>query len=278
MTTTTTDFPLPSAEEAAAYVDPTRARYPDEEGFVERDGVRVFWERYGEGDPAILFFPAWSLLNSRIWQGQIPYFARRHKVIVFDPRGNGRSDRPDDPAAYSPLETMQDALAILDATGTQRAVSVSLSSGTLPAIALAAQHPDRVEKAAFLGSFYPVCDPMPGWTRVPVAEEREDYEGWQHYNAPRDAGPRRLRRMVGPDVPARAALDRGRRLRRGPRAGDDAGVAGQDAPSGRPARVRDDGGRPASGGPALRGDGTSDALPRVRPQRDPGRDHAARLG
>jgi hypothetical protein len=27
----------------------TRARYPDEEGFVERDGVRVFWERYGEG-------------------------------------------------------------------------------------------------------------------------------------------------------------------------------------------------------------------------------------
>ena len=31
-----------------------RARYPDETGYVERDGVRVFWERYGEGDPAVL--------------------------------------------------------------------------------------------------------------------------------------------------------------------------------------------------------------------------------
>jgi pimeloyl-ACP methyl ester carboxylesterase len=182
MTTTTTDFPLPTAEEAAAYVDPTRARDPDEEGFVERDGVRVFWERYGEGDTTILFFPAWALVNSRIWQSQIPYFARHHRVIVFDPRGNGRSDRPEDPAAYSPLETMQDALAILDATGTERVVSVSLSAGTLPAIALAAQHPDRVEKAAFLGALYPVCDPMPGWARVPVTEEREDYEGWHHYN------------------------------------------------------------------------------------------------
>ena len=182
MTITTTDIPLPSAQEAAAFADPTRARYPDEEGFVERDGVRVFWERYGEGDPAILFFPAWALTTSRIWQGQIPYFARRHKVIVFDPRGNGRSDRPDDPAAYSPLETMQDALAVLDATGTERAVSVSLSAGTLPAIALAAQHPDRVEKAAFLGALYPVCDPMPGWTQVPVAEEREDFDGWHRYN------------------------------------------------------------------------------------------------
>jgi len=35
----------------------TRARYPDEEGFVERDGVRVFWERYGEGDTTIFMVP-----------------------------------------------------------------------------------------------------------------------------------------------------------------------------------------------------------------------------
>ena len=35
----------------------TRARYPDEEGFAERDGVRLFWERYGDGEPAILLPP-----------------------------------------------------------------------------------------------------------------------------------------------------------------------------------------------------------------------------
>ena len=38
----------------------TRARYPDEEGFVEREGVRIFWERYGGGEPTILFLPTWE--------------------------------------------------------------------------------------------------------------------------------------------------------------------------------------------------------------------------
>jgi hypothetical protein len=36
----------------------TRARYPDGQGHVERDGVRVWWERYGEGEPTILLPPA----------------------------------------------------------------------------------------------------------------------------------------------------------------------------------------------------------------------------
>ena len=54
----------------------TRARYPDAEGFVERDGVSVFWERYGEGEPTILFLPSWSIVHSRLWKGQVPYFAR----------------------------------------------------------------------------------------------------------------------------------------------------------------------------------------------------------
>ena len=32
----------------------TRARYPDTEGFAERDGIRVFWERYGTGEPVVV--------------------------------------------------------------------------------------------------------------------------------------------------------------------------------------------------------------------------------
>ena len=72
----------------------TRARYPDQTGFVERDGVRVFWEAYGTGDQTILLLPTWEIVHSRIWKGQIPYLARRFRVVTFDPRGNGRSDRP----------------------------------------------------------------------------------------------------------------------------------------------------------------------------------------
>ena len=278
MTTTTTDIPLPSAEEAAAYVDPTRARYPDEEGFVERDGVRVFWERYGEGDPAILFFPAWSLLNSRIWQGQIPYFARRHKVIVFDPRGNGRSDQPEDPAAYSPLETMQDALAILDATGTQRAVSVSLSAGTLPAIALAAQHPDRVEKAALPRRVVSRLRSDARLDAGPGGRGARGLRGMASLQLPRDAGPGRLRRLVGrmclPEPHSTVGVDFAvaRGLGTTPES-----LAKTLHPAGQPGfETMEDVLRP--GGPGVRADGTSGPLPRGRAERDAGRRHAARLG
>ncbi|MGZ4186000.1 MAG: alpha/beta fold hydrolase, partial [Solirubrobacteraceae bacterium] len=78
----------------------TRARYPDEEGYVERDGVRIFWERYGDGEPTVLLLPTWSIVHSRHWKLQIPYLARHFRVITFDGRGNGRSDRPPGADAY----------------------------------------------------------------------------------------------------------------------------------------------------------------------------------
>ena len=59
----------------------SRARYPDQEGYVERDGVRVFYERYGEGEPTVMFVPPWALVHSRCWKMQIPYFGR-----LFDQR------------------------------------------------------------------------------------------------------------------------------------------------------------------------------------------------
>ena len=78
-----------------------RARYPDIEGFVERDGGRVAYEVYGAGDPPIVFVPPWQIVHSRIWKAQIPDFARRHRVVAWDNRGNGRSDRPTDPIAHT---------------------------------------------------------------------------------------------------------------------------------------------------------------------------------
>ena len=44
---------MTTIEAPAAAGEQTRARYPDEEGYVERDGVRVFYEAYGSGDPTV---------------------------------------------------------------------------------------------------------------------------------------------------------------------------------------------------------------------------------
>src|SRR5947209_1517003 len=140
---------------AQAY-EQSRARYPDEEGFIERDGVRVFWESYGHGERTLLFLPTWTVVHSRVWKAQIPYFARHCRVVCFDPRGNGRSDRPRDPAAYAEREFARDAIDVLDACGVDRAVCVALSRGAQRALLLAADHPERVAGMVFIGPWFPV--------------------------------------------------------------------------------------------------------------------------
>jgi pimeloyl-ACP methyl ester carboxylesterase len=171
-----------TAVEAAA-PEQTRARYPDEEGYVERDGVRVFYEVYGQGEPAILFLPTWTVIHSRHWKLQIPYFARHARAITFDPRGNGRSDRPTDPRAYDETEFAADALAVLDATGTERAIVVSLSLGAQRALLLAAGHPERVAAAVFIGPALPLGGLDSGRAVLErFDEELDSDEGWAKYN------------------------------------------------------------------------------------------------
>jgi pimeloyl-ACP methyl ester carboxylesterase len=140
----------------------TRARYPDDQGYVERDGVRVFYEVYGSGEPTILLCPTWTLVHSRVWKMQIPYLARHHRVVVFDPRGNGKSDRPPNVGAYAEAEFARDALDVLDATGTERAVVVGLSRGTQRALLLAAEHPERVLGVVLVGPWFPASRSLGG--------------------------------------------------------------------------------------------------------------------
>ena len=168
---------------AGERVEQTRACYPDSEGYVERDGVRVFYEVYGQGEPTVLFLPTWTIIHSRHWKLQIPYFARHTRAITFDPRGNGRSDRPLEQRAYDESEYAADALAVLDVTRTERAVIVSLSRGAHRALLLAAGHPERVAGAVFIGPSLPL-----GSLDEPRAildrfdEELDTDEGWAKYN------------------------------------------------------------------------------------------------
>ena len=71
-----------------------RACKPNRDGYVERDGVKIYYEVFGAGEPTVLLLPTWSIVHSRHWKMQIPYLARHCRVLTFDGRGNGRSDRP----------------------------------------------------------------------------------------------------------------------------------------------------------------------------------------
>ncbi len=159
-----------------------RARYPDHEGYIERDGARTSYEVYGSGEPTVLFLPAWAIGYSRFWKSQIPYFARHCRVLTFDPRGNGKSDRPLDPAAYADTEYVQDALAVMDATQTERAVMVGFSMGAWLAAMLAAHYPDRVLGAVMAGPSSPLGEMLPERRGYSFDDPLQTEEGWGMYN------------------------------------------------------------------------------------------------
>jgi pimeloyl-ACP methyl ester carboxylesterase len=162
-----------------------RALAPDAAGHVERDGVRVAWEQFGSGSPTILFMPTWSLVHSRCWKAQVPYLARHFRVVTFDPRGNGASDRPSDPAAYAESEFAADALAVMDATDTESAVLVCWSRGAQRTLLLAAEHPERVLGAIFIGPALPLAPVSPerGAYMSRFSERLDTDEGWAKWNA-----------------------------------------------------------------------------------------------
>ena len=144
-----------SAESAGREGEQSRARYPDREGFVERDGMNLFYEVYGEGEETLFLLPTWSLVHSRYWKMQIPYFARHFRVLTMDGLGNGRSARCRDPRRYGPVEFALDCLAVMDATETERAVMASWSRGAQWQLEMARLAPERVVGAAFIGPMFP---------------------------------------------------------------------------------------------------------------------------
>ncbi len=166
-----------------------KAREPDSTGYVERDGVRVAWQSYGElrrpDDPAVLLLPTWCIVPAEIWKFQVAFLARRTRVITFDPRGNGASDRPEHTSAYARAQQTQDALDVLDATGTERAVVVGLSMGNLHALDLAADHPERVAAWVAIAPAIRDLAPFPPERQASFdrwGEDTGDDEGWGRYN------------------------------------------------------------------------------------------------
>ena len=136
-----------------------RAVAADVEASVTREGVTVHYARYGDASPTLVLLPTWSLVHSRHWKMQVPYLARHYTVLTFDGRGSGRSDRPASPASYSAAEFAADALAVMDATETERAVLVSASRGALWSLQLCAEHPERVLGAIFIAPGVPFAPP-----------------------------------------------------------------------------------------------------------------------
>ena len=138
---------------------------------LARDGVNIYYETHGEG-PVILLTHGYSA-TAQMWAGQIAPLSKHYKLVLWDMRGHGQSDYPDDQAQYSEAATVADMAALLDQVGAKTAIVGGLSLGGYMSLAFAATHPDRVR--ALL-----IIDTGPGF------KKDEAREGWNQ-NARRTA-------------------------------------------------------------------------------------------
>lgn len=110
---------------------------------VQANGIEIYYERAGEG-PRLLFISGTGgdLRNKpNVFDGPL---GRRFEVLAYDQRGLGQSDKPDRP--YSMAEYADDAAALMDAVGWDRAHVVGVSFGGMVAQELVLRHPDKVER------------------------------------------------------------------------------------------------------------------------------------
>jgi len=189
-------------------LDRLRGRYgasgiamPTREAHAVNGGVRLAYQIFGTGPQTVLLVPGWQIAHSRVWKFQVPYLAERFRVVTFDARGSGRSDRPD--IGYDHDTLAADALAVMNAAGVDRAALVGWSGGVNHAIMLAAAHPDRVTHLILINGapsqaagperaqrrqevvrlFHEPHEHYAGWTKLNANYFRQDYAGWIEFFA-----------------------------------------------------------------------------------------------
>jgi 3-oxoadipate enol-lactonase len=109
---------------------------------VRPDGCRLYHELHGPKDASPLVLLEGLGGDILGWRRNIPHLAAEHRVVAYDFRGNGRSDKPDAPATMATF--VDDTLTLLDHLGLDAVHAYGQSFGGMVAQEMALTHPDRV--------------------------------------------------------------------------------------------------------------------------------------
>ena len=145
---------------------------------LDRDGVKIYYEVHGDG-PALILTHGYSS-TSAMWQGQIAALSRHHKLILWDMRGHGQSDYPQDPGLYSEVATVADIAALLDDVGAKDAIVGGLSLGGYMSLAFFRAHPERVRALLIIdtGPGFKKDEARAAWNKRAIeTAERLEREG-----------------------------------------------------------------------------------------------------
>ena len=140
------------------------------------DGVRIAYEVAGEGKPIVLIH-GFASSREQNWRstGWIDRLAAAgFRVVSFDCRGHGKSDKPHDPAAYGE-HMIDDIVAVMDAAQVPVADVMGYSMGSMLTIRLLMQHPERVRRAVLGGAGATYFQESPAWrAMIATAMETDD--------------------------------------------------------------------------------------------------------
>ena len=127
---------------------------------VTRNGVRIRYEVEGSGPPLVLHIGYLGCLED--WGREDTQYTQAlrdaYQLILIDPRGQGESDKPHDPASYALDEQALDLVAVLDGLGIDRAHFWGYSMGGRIGFMLAARHHDRL-RSLIVGAADPWWEP-----------------------------------------------------------------------------------------------------------------------
>ena len=110
---------------------------------ISRDSVNIYYEVHGSSGPFILLTHGYAA-TSAMWNDQIAVLSKEYRLVLWDMRGHGKTDYPEEPQAYSEAATVDDMAAILDAVGAETAIVGGLSLGGYMSMAFYGSYPDRV--------------------------------------------------------------------------------------------------------------------------------------
>lgn len=144
-------------------------------GFVEVEGGRLYYEAEGSGHPLLMIHG--GLGSLRMWDGQVPAFAQRYRVIRYDTRGFGRTETED--VEFSNLE---DTRAVLDYFDVPSAFVIGTSRGGIIGLDFLLAYPDRVDAlisvASGVGGYQAELpeESSPPWDEMERLWEAKDWE------------------------------------------------------------------------------------------------------
>lgn len=154
---------------------------PALQGFVDRDGVKIWHAVWGTSGPWLAFAPPFQIVHSALLKGVVPYLSQHFRVITLDGRGNGRSDRPRGQAAYSFDHYVTDFVAVLDAVGADRVALVGISAAAMTVLRVAAEQPQRITHLITAGGFAHSIAETPDIAALSSGEVARMHTDWPRY-------------------------------------------------------------------------------------------------